>query len=82
MECGTTHSPIPVLLTPHHVGSFRPAASLTQDLPQGIDAHILLLGTGDARHILYTPYAEKGFPERKFDITACESNEALIGKTP
>lgn len=67
-------------LEPLHVGSFTPATNLVENLPQGIDADILLLGYGDVRHILYTPFAEQGFPERRFDITACEINEHLIGK--
>jgi uncharacterized protein DUF4470 len=37
-----------------------PAASLTRHLPQGVDADILLLGCGDARHILVTAYSEQG----------------------
>lgn len=38
-----------------------PAVSLTRNVPQGVDADILLLGSGDVRHILYTAYHEKGF---------------------
>lgn len=37
-----------------------PAVSLTRNVPQGVDADILLLGSGDVRHILYTAYHEKG----------------------
>lgn len=44
------------------VGS-APAVSLTQSVPQGVDADILLLGSGDVRDILYTAYYEKGFRE-------------------
>ncbi|KAK4099165.1 hypothetical protein N658DRAFT_174868 [Parathielavia hyrcaniae] len=63
-----------------HVGSFDPAVSLTEDLPQGIDADILVLGCGDARHILYTLFFNKGFPERKLDITACDVDEHIIAR--
>ncbi|KAK4235468.1 hypothetical protein C8A03DRAFT_36683 [Achaetomium macrosporum] len=63
-----------------HVGSFRPAISLTEDLPHGVDADILLLGCGDGRHILYTSFFEQGLPERKLDITACDIDEHLIAR--
>jgi hypothetical protein len=55
---------IPSLLAPtrplHFVGN-TPAVSLTRSLPQGLDADILLLGSTDVRHILYTAYSEQGF---------------------
>lgn len=74
------HMPTPLsLLAPFSPGSAIPAASLTQDLPQGVDADILLLGCGDVRHILYTLDAERGFPDRKIDFTACDVNENVIG---
>ncbi|KAL2016797.1 hypothetical protein VTK56DRAFT_2966 [Thermocarpiscus australiensis] len=62
------------------VGSNNPAISLTEDLPQGVDADILLLGCPDVRHIIYTLYAERGFPARKLDITACDTNEDVIAR--
>lgn len=62
------------------VGNFDLATSLTEDLPQGVDADILLLGCGDARHILYTLFAENGLPSRKFDFTACDTDEGTLGK--
>lgn len=37
-----------------------PAVCLTRGLPQGVDADILLLGSGDVRNILYTAYANAG----------------------
>lgn len=40
-----------------------PAVALTRNVPQGVDADILLLGAGDIRHILYTAYHERGFRE-------------------
>jgi hypothetical protein len=67
---------------PLQVGNFDLAASLTEDLPQGIDADILLLGCGDARHILYTLFVEKGLPTRKLDFTACDADEGTLGKNP
>src|SRR4051812_21846733 len=66
---------------PFHVGSFGPAVGLTEDLPQGVDADILLLDSGDARHILYTVFVEQGLPERNLDFTACNVDEYVIGKT-
>jgi hypothetical protein len=59
-----------------------PAVSLTEDLPQGADADILLLGCGDARNILYTVSFDTGLPERKLDITACDADAHIIGKAP
>lgn len=56
-----------------------PAVSLTRDLPQGVDADILLLGCGDVRHILYTCYAERGFPTRRLDVTGCDIEDNIIG---
>lgn len=77
------HTPTPLEPAPRFAaGSFTPAVSLTRDLPQGVDASILVLGYQDARHVLYTAFAERGFPERKLDITACEVNEHLVGKAP
>lgn len=56
----------PTVLRPlhplHGVGS-RPAVNLTQSVPQGVDADILLLESGDVRHILYTAYHENGLRE-------------------
>ena len=40
-----------------------PPASLVRTHPQGVDAAVLCLGSGDARHILFTAYAEQGFRE-------------------
>ncbi|OTA99712.1 hypothetical protein M426DRAFT_67268 [Hypoxylon sp. CI-4A] len=57
-----------------------PAVSLTRDLPQGVDADILLLGCGDVRNILFTAYSEQGFPSRKFDITCCDFEPAVIAR--
>lgn len=67
-------------VTPLHVGSFDPAVSLTEDLPKGIDADILLLGCGDVRNILYTAFVERGLPERRLDFTVCDLGEYGIGK--
>lgn len=54
-----------------------PAVSLTQDLPPGEDADILLLGCGDARNILFTCFAD---PHRKLDITCCDIESAIIAR--
>lgn len=66
--------------TPFHVSSFEPAVNLTEDLPAGVNADILLLGCGDARHILYTSFVEQGLVDRqRIDITACDVDENVIG---
>lgn len=59
------------------IADINPAVSLTQDLPQGVNADILVLCGGDVRDILYTVYSEKGLPTRRLDITACANNVAL-----
>jgi hypothetical protein len=51
------------LITPFDAVGSRPAATLTQSVPHGVDADILLLGCGDVRNILYTSYHEKGLRE-------------------
>lgn len=66
---------------PFRAGSFDPAVSLTEDLPQGADADILLLGGGDIRHIFHTAHTETFLPPRKLDITSCDVDENAIGKT-
>ncbi|KAK3377040.1 hypothetical protein B0T24DRAFT_665870 [Lasiosphaeria ovina] len=57
-----------------------PAISLTRCLPQGLDADVLLVGCGDVRHLLYTAYANLGFPARRLDITACDVNPHVIAR--
>ena len=54
-----------------------PAISLTQDLPHGKYADILLLGCGDARNILLTCFAD---PQRRLDITCCDIEPAIIAR--
>ncbi|KAK3689435.1 MYND finger [Podospora appendiculata] len=74
-----TPSPQAVIRPFYAVGN-TPATSLTRCMPQGVDADILMLGCGDVRHILYTAYAEQGFPKRKLDITACDTEEHIIAR--
>ncbi|KAK0729492.1 hypothetical protein B0H67DRAFT_595921 [Lasiosphaeris hirsuta] len=57
-----------------------PAISLTRDLPQGVDADVLLFECEDVRHILYTCHAEQDFPDRKLDVTACNADENVIAR--
>ncbi|KAG8164047.1 hypothetical protein KVR01_005965 [Diaporthe batatas] len=57
-----------------------PAVSLTQNVPQGVDANILLLASGDVRDILFTAHHEKGLPTRNLDITSCDVEEAIIAR--
>ncbi|KAK3997939.1 hypothetical protein QBC44DRAFT_314681 [Cladorrhinum sp. PSN332] len=59
------------------IADINPAISLTQHLPQGIDADILTVCGGDVRDILYTVYSEKGFPARRLDITASANQVAF-----
>ncbi|KAK4132682.1 hypothetical protein BT67DRAFT_480473 [Trichocladium antarcticum] len=81
MKHSALHSSVSCdLVEPFQMGSFRPAVNLAEHLPQGVDADILLLGAGDARDILYTPYAERCFPKRNFDITTCENDENHIAR--
>ncbi|KAK4159070.1 hypothetical protein QBC43DRAFT_304988 [Cladorrhinum sp. PSN259] len=61
----------------YSIAGINPAVSLTQDLPRGIDADILTISGGDVRDILYTVFSEKGFPDRRLDITACATEVAL-----
>ncbi|KAL2119120.1 hypothetical protein VTJ04DRAFT_6080 [Mycothermus thermophilus] len=56
-------------LNPYEGGNFRPATSLTEDLPPNQDANILVLWHPDCRDILYTAYTEQSVPGRKLDIT-------------
>lgn len=51
------------VINPFYAIGNTPAVSFTRDLPQGVDADVLLLGCGDVRNILFTAYAEKGFRE-------------------
>ncbi|KAH6686772.1 MYND finger [Plectosphaerella plurivora] len=57
-----------------------PAVNLTRDLPQGLDADVLLLGCGDLRNVLYTAYANTGFAARKIDVTCCDIEEGIIAR--
>ncbi|KAK3898956.1 hypothetical protein C8A05DRAFT_18536 [Staphylotrichum tortipilum] len=76
------HTPRPLEpSSPFHAGGFNPAVNLTEALPQGVAADVLLLGCGDARDILYTSAANRLFPERKLDITACDVDEHSLAKT-
>ncbi|KAF9872862.1 MYND finger [Colletotrichum karsti] len=57
-----------------------PAVNLARGLPQGIDGDLLLLGCGDVRNILHTAYNEIGLPDRKFDITCNDWDEAILAR--
>ncbi|KAK8088301.1 hypothetical protein PG997_003262 [Apiospora hydei] len=54
-----------------------PAVCLSRGLPQGVDADILLLGSGDLRNILYTTYANL---PRKLNFTCCDIETAVAGR--
>ncbi|KZT18725.1 hypothetical protein NEOLEDRAFT_1125105 [Neolentinus lepideus HHB14362 ss-1] len=59
-----------------------PAVCLTQDLPHGQSADVLLLGCGDARNVLYTVYADLPSPSgrRNLDITCCDYQPAILAR--
>lgn len=46
-----------------------PPASHVRTHPQGEDAAVLCLGSGDARHILFTAYTEQGLRELLYHKT-------------
>ncbi|PKY05703.1 hypothetical protein P168DRAFT_309941 [Aspergillus campestris IBT 28561] len=53
-----------------------PAVCLTHPLPPEQDAHLLLLGCGDARNVLFTIYADL----RKLDFTCCDLEPEIIAR--
>lgn len=69
--------PIPAFFYP--IGN-TPATCLTQDIPPGKAANLLLLGCGDARSILYTTYADASVKPRELDFTCCDIEPAILGK--
>ncbi|KAK3935295.1 MYND finger [Diplogelasinospora grovesii] len=71
---------IQAVIRPFYAIGNTPAISLTRCLPQGLDADILQLGCGDVRHILFTAYAEQGFPSRKLDITCCDIQDHVLAR--
>ncbi|KAG7043128.1 MYND finger family protein [Colletotrichum scovillei] len=57
-----------------------PAINLAKNLPNGVDASLLLLGCGDVRNIVYTAYNEIGLPGRTLDITVNDIDEAILAR--
>ncbi|KAL4071259.1 hypothetical protein V8B97DRAFT_1962113 [Scleroderma yunnanense] len=60
-----------------------PATCLTENLPPECNADMLLLGCGDARHILYTVYADATRSMaalRKLDVTCCDMKAAVLAR--
>ncbi|TFK53871.1 hypothetical protein OE88DRAFT_1624769 [Heliocybe sulcata] len=59
-----------------------PAVCLTQDLPPGQSADVLLLGCGDARNVLYTIYSDlpSSSGTRNFDVTCCDYQPAILAR--
>ncbi|KAI1766156.1 hypothetical protein GGR53DRAFT_464728 [Hypoxylon sp. FL1150] len=53
-----------------------PAVFLTQDIPPGARADILLLGGGDVRSTLFTSHVDA----RPMDITCCDNQRAVIAR--
>ncbi|EPQ57665.1 hypothetical protein GLOTRDRAFT_128021 [Gloeophyllum trabeum ATCC 11539] len=58
------------------------AVCLTQDLPPGRPADVLLLGCGDVRNVLYTVYADLPSPAgpRQLDFTCCDYQPAILAR--
>ncbi|EIN05453.1 hypothetical protein PUNSTDRAFT_74840 [Punctularia strigosozonata HHB-11173 SS5] len=59
------------------------AICLTQDLPPGQAADVLLLGCGDPRNILYTLFADlkpDSQGDRQLDITCCDHEPAILAR--
>ncbi|KAI1360802.1 hypothetical protein F5Y08DRAFT_348429 [Xylaria arbuscula] len=54
-----------------------PAISLTQSVPPGDPADILLLGCGDLRNILFTIHNNG---PQQLDITCCDNQKAIIAR--
>lgn len=53
-----------------------PAINLAKNLPNGVDASLLLLGCGDVRNIIYTAYNEIGL--RKCCIGLAENKSTRL----
>ncbi|PVH91321.1 hypothetical protein DM02DRAFT_678148 [Periconia macrospinosa] len=56
-----------------------PAVCLTRNLPQHIQGHILLLGCGDVRNILFTLYSEQNL-SRELEIACCDLSESILAR--
>ncbi|CAJ2510472.1 Uu.00g132810.m01.CDS01 [Anthostomella pinea] len=54
-----------------------PAVCLTQSLPPGSPADILLLGCGDVRNILFTSHVDV---HRQLDLTCCDFQKAVLAR--
>ncbi|CAH0385498.1 unnamed protein product [Bemisia tabaci] len=63
------HPTIVPLLQSYYPFRSTPAVSLTENLPPGQKADILLLGCGDAASILFTCFVDTA---RKIDVTCCD----------
>ncbi|KAF9527999.1 hypothetical protein CPB83DRAFT_855164 [Crepidotus variabilis] len=57
-----------------------PPACFTKDLSPEESAHVLLLGCGDPRSILYTVHANLGKVERTLDFTCCDVEPAVLAR--
>jgi hypothetical protein len=54
------------------------AVCLTRHLTPEPDAHVLLLGSGDLRNVLFACYID-GAPDRNLDITLCGYEPGVVG---
>ncbi|KZF19547.1 hypothetical protein L228DRAFT_224753 [Xylona heveae TC161] len=72
----------PVIIDPVNLSyplGNTPAVCLTQDLPPGTSADVLLLGCGDARNVLFTIYSELK-SAKKFTFACCDIQATTIAR--
>lgn len=56
------------------------ATCLTRDISPDESAHILLLGCGDPRNVLYTIHSEPRTHTRQLDFTCCDFDAAVLAR--
>ncbi|KAF9802221.1 hypothetical protein IEO21_09934 [Rhodonia placenta] len=56
------------------------AVDLLRDTPPDADAHLLLLGCGDPRNVLYSIYTDRNPGARVLDFTCCDIEPAVIAR--
>ncbi|KAF5392995.1 hypothetical protein D9757_001149 [Collybiopsis confluens] len=57
-----------------------PTISFTRDLPPRTPGHILLLGCGDPRNVLFTIFNEEPSSDRPLDITCSDMDPGIIAR--
>ncbi|OSX58701.1 hypothetical protein POSPLADRAFT_1153063 [Postia placenta MAD-698-R-SB12] len=56
------------------------AVDLLRDTPPAEDTHLLLLGCGDPRNVLYTIFTDRNPGARVLDFTCCDIEPAVIAR--